>query len=93
MMFHLRYRFHNLVANGLGCRSYLPLLLFGICDINDLGLLMKPKTRSIRIVGGPEIFNDQFYMMFADALCVAEGFEFFKDYKRLGSLDKVFERP
>ena len=54
---------------------------------------MKPKTRSIRIVGGPEVFNDQFYMMFADALCVGEGFEFFKDYKRLGSLDKVFERP
>jgi hypothetical protein len=61
-----------------GCRSYHPLFLFGICDINVLGLLMKPKTRSIRINGGSEVFNDQFYMMFADALCVAEGFEFFK---------------
>lgn len=67
--------------------------LISICDVDDINLLFKPKTRPIRIIGGSDAFNDMLYMPFADALCIGEGFEFFRDYRRFGSLEKVFEQP
>ncbi len=66
--------------------------LISICDINDMDILLKPKTRKLRIVGGSEAFNDTFYLMFADALVLGEGFEFFKDYKKHG-LEYALNQP
>ncbi len=65
--------------------------LISICDIDDFGLLLRPKTAKVRIVGGAEAVNDALYRPFCDGLVFGEGFLFFRDFKATGRLD--FNRP
>lgn len=67
--------------------------LVSICDPDEFYLALRPQTTKWRVIGGSESFYEQMYINFADAVCVGEGFQFFKDYKKHKNILKVFEQP
>lgn len=67
--------------------------LVSIASIDDLGLLLKQKTKPIRIIGGLMAFYDQLCSWYGDIVVTGEGFQFFKDYKVCQDLEKIKEKP
>lgn len=63
--------------------------LVSICDPDEFGLLLQPKTNKYRILGGAESFYENLYKPFVDAIVVGEGFQFFKDYKTSQNIESV----
>lgn len=67
--------------------------LVSICSSREMGLLLKPPKAPVRIVGGSAAMNDHVVLMFADAVCCGDGYEFFRDAKEADSFIATFAQP